>query len=79
VDVVANDGKGNIFTQFFSLPVEPADLPPVITSTLPTPAYAGVTYTYQVHAVSPLNDPFSFSFDSTTPSDMSMTATGLLT
>jgi hypothetical protein len=51
----------------------------VITSTPPTPAYAGVTYTYQVHAVSPLNDPFSFSFDSTTPSDMSMTATGLLT
>jgi hypothetical protein len=25
VDVVANDGKGNIATQFFSLPVEPAD------------------------------------------------------
>ena len=79
VDVVANDGKGNVATQFFSLPVEPAELPPVITSTPPTPAYAAKTYTYQVHAVSPLGDPVSFSFGSTHPTDMNMTAAGLLT
>jgi large repetitive protein len=54
-------------------------LPPVITSTPPTPAYAGLPYTYQVHGVSPENYPFIFSLDGTPPSGMSITPAGLLT
>ena len=44
VDIQANDGNGNIATQYYSIAVSPADSPPVITTTRacppPTPASA---------------------------------------
>ena len=45
VDIRANDGNGNIATQYYTILVSPADVPPVITTTAPTPA-SWRAYTY---------------------------------
>ncbi|MBI3301953.1 MAG: putative Ig domain-containing protein, partial [Deltaproteobacteria bacterium] len=59
-------------------PCDPtANLPPQITSAPPITASTGVTYTYQVQAVDPNNDPLTFSLTSA-PTGMTINNSGLI-
>ena len=79
VDVQANDGNGNIATQYYSIAVSPADLPPVITTAALPDEYPDVPYSYQVTAVSPFNYPITFSLAAGGPSWLAISSSGLLT
>ena len=80
VDIQANDGNGNIATQYYSIAVSPADSPPVITTAALPTGYPDVSYSYQLTAVSPDNYyPVTFSLAAGDPSWLSISASGLLT
>jgi RHS repeat-associated protein len=77
VVITASDGRGGVASQAFDLAVvvSAVDHPPVITSTPPGPAAAGMPYEYQVVATDQDGDPLSFRLDSA-PTGMAIDPVG---
>jgi RHS repeat-associated protein len=72
------DGQGGFATQSFAVTVRAVDVPPVISSTPPTQAVAGLAYSYAVLATDADNDPLTFSL-TTSPVGMTIDpASGLI-
>jgi RHS repeat-associated protein/uncharacterized repeat protein (TIGR01451 family) len=57
------DAHGGVDLQAFTITVAAIDTSPIITSTLPTTAYAGLTLEYAVHAQDAENETLTYTLD----------------
>jgi hypothetical protein len=73
VIVRVSDAGGGGQTQSFTVNVQAADVPPLISSSPPTTASVGALYVYGVRATSPVESPLSFSLP-TAPAGMTIDA-----
>jgi RHS repeat-associated protein len=72
------NGEGLSATQTFAVQVRAIDVPPLITSTPPTQAAAGQTYTYAVDAADVAGDPLTYRLTAFATGTTIDAATGLI-